>query len=102
MGDQPVGRPLHAHRTAQIQNKLTQTSMPQVEFEPTITAFERAKIFHVSDRAATVIGIRNKLLRINVDPTQQRQRRKFRILHKTNPTDNCCKVINHIKKVMMA
>jgi hypothetical protein len=30
MGDQPVGRPLPAHRTAQTQNKRTQTSMPQV------------------------------------------------------------------------
>jgi hypothetical protein len=35
MGDQPVTRPLHAHRTAQTQ-KCTQTSMPQVGFEPTI------------------------------------------------------------------
>jgi hypothetical protein len=27
-----------------------------VGFEPTIQAFERAKIFHASDRAATAIG----------------------------------------------
>jgi hypothetical protein len=30
--------------------------MPQVGFEPTIPVFERAKTFHVIDRAATVIG----------------------------------------------
>jgi hypothetical protein len=31
--------------------------MPRVGFEPTITAFERAKTVHVLDRAATAIGI---------------------------------------------
>jgi hypothetical protein len=30
--------------------------MPLVGFEPTNLAFERAKTFHVLDRAATVIG----------------------------------------------
>jgi hypothetical protein len=30
--------------------------MPQVGFEPTIPAFERAKIVHALDCAATVIG----------------------------------------------
>jgi hypothetical protein len=55
-GDQPVARQLRAHRTAQTENKRTQTSMPQVEFEPTIAVFERAKTVHASDRAATVIG----------------------------------------------
>jgi hypothetical protein len=30
--------------------------MPLVGFELTITAFERAKTVHASDRAATVIG----------------------------------------------
>jgi hypothetical protein len=58
MGDQPVARPLPTHRTTQTQNKRTQTSMPWVEFEPTIPAFERAKTVHVLDRAATVIGKR--------------------------------------------
>jgi hypothetical protein len=43
-GDQPVARPLPTHRTAQTQNKRTQTSMPWVEFEPTIPAFERATV----------------------------------------------------------
>jgi hypothetical protein len=56
MGDQPVARPLPAHRTAQTQNKRTQTSMPQVGLEPTIPVFERAKTVHGSDRAATVTG----------------------------------------------
>jgi hypothetical protein len=55
-GDKPVSRPLPAHRTAQTQNKLTQTSMPQVGFEPTSPVLERAKTVHALDRAATVIG----------------------------------------------
>jgi hypothetical protein len=33
-----------------------QTSMSGVGFEPTIPVFERAKIFHALDSAATVIG----------------------------------------------
>jgi hypothetical protein len=57
MGNQPVARPLPTHRTTQTQNKRTQTSMPQVGFEPTIPVFEWAKTVHVLDRAATVIGI---------------------------------------------
>jgi hypothetical protein len=56
-GDQPVARPLPTHRTTQIQNKRRQTSMPRVEFEPTIPAFERTKTVHTLDRAATVIGL---------------------------------------------
>jgi hypothetical protein len=55
-GDQPVARQIPAHRTAQTQNKRTQTSMSQVEFETTIPVFERAKTVHALDRAATVIG----------------------------------------------
>jgi hypothetical protein len=55
-GSQPVTRPLHTHRT-QTQNKRTQTSMPRVGFKPTIPAFERAKIVHALDRAATGIGV---------------------------------------------
>jgi hypothetical protein len=31
--------------------------MPQVGFEPTISVFERAKMFHALERAATVIGM---------------------------------------------
>jgi hypothetical protein len=54
MGDQPVSRPLPAHRTVQTQNKRTQTSMPQLGFEPTILVFERAKTIHALDSAATV------------------------------------------------
>jgi ubiquitin C-terminal hydrolase len=55
-GDQPVARPLLTHRTTQTQNKRTQTSISQVEFEPTITAFERVKTVHASDLASTMIG----------------------------------------------
>jgi hypothetical protein len=54
-GDQPVTRPPPTHRTAQKYYKRTQTSMPQVGFEPTIQVFERAKRVHALDRAATVI-----------------------------------------------
>jgi hypothetical protein len=56
MGDQPVAKPLPTHRTTQTQNKCTQTSVPLVEFEPTIPMFERAKTVHALDRAATVFG----------------------------------------------
>jgi hypothetical protein len=55
-GDQPVARPLSTHRTAQIQNKCTQTTMPQVGFEPTIPVSEQAETVHVLDRTATVTG----------------------------------------------
>jgi hypothetical protein len=42
------------------QNNIdTETSMPLVGFEPTIAAFERAKIVHALDRAATMIGSNN-------------------------------------------
>jgi hypothetical protein len=56
MGHQPVARPLPTHRTAQTQDKSTQTSMPRVGLEPTIPMFQRAKVVHASDCAATVIG----------------------------------------------
>jgi hypothetical protein len=55
MGDQPIARPIPTNRT-QRQNKRTQTSMPQVGFEPTIPVFEWVKTVHALDRAATVIG----------------------------------------------
>jgi hypothetical protein len=55
-GDEPVARPLPTHRTAQTQNKRTQTSMLPVGFEPTTPVFGRAKTIHASDRTATVIG----------------------------------------------
>jgi hypothetical protein len=55
-GDHPVARPLHTHRTAQTQNKRTQTSMSQVGFEPTIQVLERVKTVHALDRAAAVFG----------------------------------------------
>jgi hypothetical protein len=48
------GRYLHTGQYKQ--NKRTQTSMPQMGFEPTIPVFERAKTVHDLDRTATVIG----------------------------------------------
>jgi hypothetical protein len=45
VGNQPVARPLPAHRTAQTPNKRTQTSTSQVGFELMIPVFERAKKF---------------------------------------------------------
>jgi hypothetical protein len=54
-GDQPVGKQLPSHRTAETQNKRTQTTMPRVRFDPTIPVFERTKTDHALDRAATVI-----------------------------------------------
>jgi hypothetical protein len=42
-GDQPVARPLPTHRTTQIQNKRTQTSMPWMGLEATIQVFEWAR-----------------------------------------------------------
>jgi hypothetical protein len=50
--DQPATRPLTAQRTAQIQNKGTQTSMPEFGFEPIISVLE-----HAIDRAANVIAV---------------------------------------------
>jgi hypothetical protein len=55
-GDQSVARPLPTHRTTQTHNKLTQTSMLWVGFEPTMPAFERAKTVYALDSVATVIG----------------------------------------------
>jgi hypothetical protein len=55
-GDQPVARLLPTHRTAQEQNKRTQTSMPRAGFEPTIPVFELAKRVHAIDRATAVFG----------------------------------------------
>jgi hypothetical protein len=54
--DQPVTRPLPAHRTAQTQDKRTQTYMPWEGFEPMIPVFERSKTVHALDRSTTVIG----------------------------------------------
>jgi hypothetical protein len=56
-GISPVAKSPSTHRTTQTQNKLRQTSMPWVGFEPTIPVFERAAAFHALNRAATVIGM---------------------------------------------
>jgi hypothetical protein len=53
--DQAVTRPLSAQRTAQTQNKCTQTPMLQVRIELTVPVFGRAKTVHALDRAATVV-----------------------------------------------
>jgi hypothetical protein len=50
-----VRRKAATYKTTQTQNNRTQTSIPRVSFEPTIPVFERAKIVHALDRAATVI-----------------------------------------------
>jgi hypothetical protein len=46
----------YLHTGQHKQNKHTQTSMPQVEFELTIPVFEWAKTVHALDHAATVIS----------------------------------------------
>jgi hypothetical protein len=56
-GDQPIARPLPAHRTAQTQNRRKRISMLQIGFEPTLPVFERAKTVHALGQAATVIGV---------------------------------------------
>jgi hypothetical protein len=55
-GDQPVARPLPTPRTAQTQNKRTQTSTPRVGLEATTPMFELTNTVHALDRAAIVIG----------------------------------------------
>jgi hypothetical protein len=55
-GDQPMSLP--TQRTAQTQNKRTQTSISWVGFETTVSAFERQKRVHSLYRAATLIGDR--------------------------------------------
>jgi hypothetical protein len=55
-GDQPVARPLPAHRIAQTQNEGTQTCMLKVGFEPTTPVFDPANTVHASDPAATMVA----------------------------------------------
>jgi hypothetical protein len=60
--DRSVTRPVPEYRTTQTQNNASthtyththHTSIPEVGFEPTITASEGAKTVHASDRSATV------------------------------------------------
>jgi hypothetical protein len=57
--------PSQGRYLTQTRNKRKYTSMPSVGLEPTIPVVERAKPFHASARAATVIGrlrIRTQLL----------------------------------------
>jgi hypothetical protein len=46
--------------------------MPQVGFEPMIPVFERAKIVHALDRAATVIGKGKKKKKVKALPVTGR------------------------------
>jgi hypothetical protein len=56
MGDRHVARPLSTpDRTNRINAR--QTSLPLVGFETTTPIFERAKIFHALDCAATAISL---------------------------------------------
>jgi hypothetical protein len=48
----------YLHTELYKQNKRTQTSMPLVGFEPTISAFDRAKTVHALGRAATAIDLK--------------------------------------------
>jgi hypothetical protein len=73
-GDQAVARPLSAHRTAQIRNKHTQTSMPQEGFEPTFPVFDRATRVHALDRAANVTGLLYTYIYIERERERDRQR----------------------------
>jgi hypothetical protein len=66
-GDQPVAMLLYTHRTTQIQNKRTQTSIPWVGFEPTIQVFEWTKTVHALVRAAIVIDKINTSVTNNMD-----------------------------------
>jgi hypothetical protein len=64
--DQPAARPLPKYRRTQTQNNVRarthkhththQTSMPEVGFQPTITASAWAKSVHTLDRSATMTG----------------------------------------------
>jgi hypothetical protein len=54
--DQPVARPQPTHDNTNAEGTQIQSSMPCVGFELTIPSFERAKTFHVLDRATTMMG----------------------------------------------
>jgi hypothetical protein len=55
MDDQPVASMLPAHKRAETQNKRTQTFIIRMGFEPSVSAFERAKTVHALDLSTTVI-----------------------------------------------
>jgi hypothetical protein len=55
----------------------TQTSMPQVGFEPMISMFERARTINALDRGATVIGWRLKYLRQMKEYTGEKRNAVF-------------------------
>jgi hypothetical protein len=49
----------YTHNSTNTEKTHTQTSIPSVGFEHTISVFEREKTVHALDRAATVIGEQN-------------------------------------------
>jgi hypothetical protein len=53
------GRSARRKVTTYTQNKRKQTSLPRVEFAPTIPVLERAKTVHALDLAVTVIDFDN-------------------------------------------
>jgi hypothetical protein len=55
-GDQFIEMPLPAYRTPQTQDKRIQKPTRSMGFETIISAFERGKTVHISDRAATLIS----------------------------------------------
>jgi hypothetical protein len=57
--------------------------MLQVEFEPMLLVFERAKTIHALDRVATVIGVMHHILYLNNLSTNQL------IQHSTRSLGHC-------------
>jgi hypothetical protein len=82
--DQAVANPLPMHRTAQKQNKRTQSSMPQVGFEPRIPVFQQAERVNALDLAATVIVMKRSIYwdktRCSPLKVHGRFREKYRLL----------------------
>jgi hypothetical protein len=63
-GDEPSGRPLSTHRTTQAQEKHTQKSMPRLEFEPTISVSERAKVQALNLSATVIVATITQVTKI--------------------------------------
>jgi hypothetical protein len=77
------------------QNKLTETSMPRMGFEPTIPVFERAKTVHASDRAATVIGHMSTSVLTNIsNPNISQNLFKDGVSNNKPRVDNLNKILN--------
>jgi hypothetical protein len=83
--------------------------MPRVEFEPTISAFERAKTVHALDRAAPVIFLCDDCVYSLVDDNQiinnakffysaSKQRNRCGRKCEWNEADSCALVMNQKSK----